>query len=64
MLSACAWPGLNICPCACPALQTGSKDVNKVDALFNAYKKKSQHSEGEDVMGPEGARGAVCGGGE
>ena len=33
--------------------QSGSKDVNKVDALFNAYKSKD---ETEDVIGPEGAR--------
>ena len=33
-------------------LQAGSKDVSKLDALFNAYRGKD--SEDADVMGPEG----------
>ena len=34
------------------AVQAGSKDVSKLDALFNAYKDKSSS---EEVIGPEGA---------
>jgi hypothetical protein len=37
-------------------LQVGSKDLSKLDALFNVYRGKD--SEDADVMGPEGGWGA------
>jgi hypothetical protein len=37
----------------CDFLQAGSKDINKVDALFDAYR---QENDDVDVIGPEGER--------
>lgn len=45
------------CPCL-PNAQAGSKDVSKLDALFNAYRDKSSE---EDVIGPEGETGGKGG---
>ena len=45
-----------------PAMQAGSKDQNKVDSLFNAYKKKGHGGDDAgDVMGPEGGPGWAVG---